>query len=308
MASSERLAVIDLGTNTFHLLIFEKKGKEISHLLRRQIPVKLGEQGINMSLIQAAAYERGLLALQEFRELLTTYEVEKVKAIATSAIRNASNGRDFIKDVKEHTGIEVEAIDGKTEAGLIAAGVRQTLPSTLTKYLVMDIGGGSVEFIIHADGENLWYGSYEIGAARLLEKFHRQDPITEAEITALNAFLEEQLSGLLEQMRKHDVHELVGSAGSFESVCEMINERTDQNLLRENEFFAMIPIGDFEKIYGSLLHSTLEERLKMRGLANYRAEMIVVASCLINYILKKGNITSMYCSAYSLKEGAALSL
>lgn len=299
----QQLAIIDCGTNTFHLLIVEVGNASFHTVYKLQIPVKLGEGGINQQLIQPPAFKRGVEALIKFSTEIKAREITKVLAFGTSAIRSAQNGADFITEVKKETGIELEMISGVREAELIFKGVQQTYNFTADNALVMDIGGGSVEFIIANQNGIQWHGSFEIGAARLVEKFHRTEPISPADVKALDIYLEKELQPLLLAAGQFPVKTLVGSAGSFDSICEIINWEYKRHLLEHGELSAEIEIDDYTGIHSLLLNSTLEDRKKMPGLIDYRVEMMVVSTCLINYVVHTMGITRMYCSTYSMKEG-----
>src|SRR5271154_2808274 len=103
----KRVAIMDLGTNTFHLLIAEGSSSDFTEIVREQDAVKLGEGGINKGFIQPAAFERGIATMQRFHELIVKHDVQQIRAIATSALRSAANGQDFIDDVKTKTGIAI---------------------------------------------------------------------------------------------------------------------------------------------------------------------------------------------------------
>src|SRR6185312_9793738 len=145
---NKRVAVIDLGTNTFHLLIAERGVGEVNELVRCEVAVKLGEGGINQGLIQPAAFERGIEALRDFHSVILQHGVEQVRALATSALRNAANGREFIGRIKNETDIKIELIDGGAEAEFIFKGIKASECLSDRGNLIVDIGGGSVEFII----------------------------------------------------------------------------------------------------------------------------------------------------------------
>lgn len=303
-----KLAVIDCGTNTFHLLVVSVNNAEITTEFRWQIPVKLGEGGINQNTIHPQAYNRGLEAMRNFSAKLKELKIDKVAALATSAIRSATNGKQFTETVKAETGLELITISGRKEAELIYKGVLHAYPLGKENELVMDIGGGSVEFIIGNKDNIAWEGSFEIGAARLVEKFHNTDPISPEDVQALNAFLDDELLALHLALKQYPVKKLVGSAGSFDSLCELINAYDSRQLLQNGELWCEIPLAEYEHIHNMLLTSTLEERKNMPGLVDYRVEMMVVASCLINFVLKKYFLSKMFCSTYSLKEGVVFDL
>lgn len=300
-------AVIDLGTNTFHLLIAEVEEAKRKIIFRKQIPVKLGEGGINSGYISDAAYTRGLDAMKQIKTLLDEYHVDSLSAFATSAIRSAKNGVDFTKEVKELTGIDINIIDGITEARYIFQAIYKSMPLTDEQVLVMDIGGGSVEFIIGNKDGIAWEHSYDIGAARLVEKFHKHDPIAPEDVEALNKYLSEVLAPLEEVCKQYKVKTLIGSAGSFESIADLINEQFDEYFLEEDETWCELPIEKYKMINQLLVLSTTEQRKQLKGLTSFRVEMMVVASLMVNFVIDELQIDTLMCSSYSLKEGVLFS-
>ena len=300
----QKLAVIDCGTNTFHLLVAELSDEKYKILYKKQFPVKLGQGGINQKFIHPDAFKRGIDALKYFAQKIKELEVNYLQAFATSATRSANNGLEFENAVYNETGIKLSIIDGDREAELIFKGVQQAFPLGYENVLTMDIGGGSVEFIIGNKESILWKGSFNVGGARLVDMFHKTEPIAQSEIEALNHFLDERLGTLKEAIQQYPITKLIGSAGSFDSICELINSKFSSRLLQNNETWCEIPMQRYVVIHNTLLMSTYRERLNMEGLAGYRVEMMVVSSCLIQYILKTLGIKQMYCSTYALKEGA----
>ena len=298
------VAIIDLGTNTFNLLISEiNSDKEETTLFETKISVKLGEGGINKKNILPVAFERGIEALKKYKTIIETYKAEKIIAFATSAIREASNGNDFIYKAQQETGITVQAISGNEEAEYIYYGVRDAVKFSDKHSLIMDIGGGSTEFII-ADRENIiWKQSYLLGAARLLEKFNPSDPIKKNEIKKIEDYLRQELSSLLEAVRKFGVTELVGSSGSFDSLAEMIAYKFYSLDILKNKTEYLFNIEECAVIYKQILRSTKAERIKIKGLVEMRVDMIVVSSIFVNFIFRELNLKKMRLSAFSLKEG-----
>jgi exopolyphosphatase/guanosine-5'-triphosphate,3'-diphosphate pyrophosphatase len=297
------LAVIDLGTNTFHLLLARVVGdNEVEELHKLQIPVKLGEGGINNRTIIPAAFERGLGALHLFKSEIAKFGTSKVFAYATSAIRGADNGQEFVDAVKEQTGIEINIITGDEEAELIFNGVRHSIKLTEERVLVMDIGGGSVEFIIANKDQIFWKHSFLLGAARLLEVYHTTDPISLDEQHTLIEYLDFELLPLKNAIHEFPVTALVGSAGSFESLVEMI----EQNLDKKLHFTTSCPVSidDYHIIHKLIMESSHQDRMDFKGLIPYRGEMIVMSFMLIDYVLRNFNILTLFASDYSLKEGA----
>jgi exopolyphosphatase/guanosine-5'-triphosphate,3'-diphosphate pyrophosphatase len=298
-----KLAIIDIGTNTFKLMIARVQDGNFLVIDKEKIPVKLGEGGINNNVIAHNPFQRGLKAMKTHKATIDRFEVDKTLAFATSAIRSAENGRDFVKKVKAETGIEIEVISGNREAELIYYGVRQALDLGDEKVLIMDIGGGSTEFIIADRNRMYWKHSFDLGAARLLEVINPSEPISKNEIKKLRAYLKEQMQLLWAACELHPVKTLVGSSGSFDSLAEMIYYRfhTEENPLVKTEY--NFNLDHFEAIYKLIINSTIEKRFKMKGLAAMRVEMIVVAVIMIKYVMKKIKLNKMRLSTYSLKEG-----
>lgn len=301
-----RIAVIDLGTNTFNLLIADTAGAKFNTVFSEEIAVKLGEGGINAGLIAPEAWDRGIAALHYIRQKITAYQCEKVRAIATSAIRSASNGTQFKAAVKEATGIDIETIDGDTEARLIYEGVRKAV-SLSKPSLIMDIGGGSVEFIL-CDQDNLfWQASYPIGAARLRESFHTSDPISDADIKKIERHLENSLQELFDQCKVYKPQCLIGSAGAFESFAEIIFRKNDRHPDKAHTEF-IFEMAQFRETASEILSADHATREKIPGLIAFRVDMIVPATVLTLFVLSRTGVKSLKLSTYALKEGVLESL
>ena len=210
------IAVIDCGTNTFHLLIADISDDSFKILFRKNLAVKLGEGGISSNKIAREAFNRGIDALKEFAADMKQFVIDKQLCYATEAIRRATNGNDFVEDAKKQSGITLEIIDGLREAELIYSGVSHAVPFGKEKVLIMDIGGGSTEFVIAGNGNILWRQSFPLGAALLLDMFKPSDPIHDVQVKLITEHINSVLLPLAEALKQHgNVNTLVGSAGSF---------------------------------------------------------------------------------------------
>lgn len=305
---SKPVAVMDLGTNTFHLLIVEGNCAEYKEIIHEQDPVKLGEGGINKGFIQPTAFERGIKSMKRFYRLLLNNNVEQIRAIATSALRNAVNGQDFIKDVKKQTGIAIEIIDGNAEAAYIYKGVKAGGSLSAQNSLIVDIGGGSVEFIICDNEQLIWKQSFEIGAARLMDNFHRTDPIPPESITALNIYLQDSLTDLFAAVSNHPVKNLIGSSGVFESYAGLIEKSNGKTLdLKQTKHYEFNK-DELLTLIESLILSSHQQRLANKGIIPVRVDMIVTASILTRFIIEKLQIDNVAMSTNSLKEGILMEM
>lgn len=295
----QRYAVIDIGTNTFHLLISEPgtNGIGLREVFRSRDFIKLAENGIETLSIQAL--ERGMNTLLRFRQELDEYEVpmEKVIALGTAALRTATNGPAFREEVKERTGIDIQIISGDREAALIARGALLAIPSPREKVLIMDIGGGSVEFIIADQHQVYWAQSFPVGVAVLYRRFQHHEPIAAEEIAAVRAFLQEQLAPLAVALQRHQSIHLIGAAGTFDVVADQL--APDRSELP----YAFIELDRFENFFNKIRKTTQAERYAMPEIPDDRADMIVVALILIDLVLQLAGIQQMTVSFYAMKEG-----
>jgi len=319
-------AVIDLGTNTFHLMIVEHTPAERPDqprktLFRESRPAKIGKGGINQNRITPEAIDRALSVLAYFRTILDQHGIDPadVWAFGTSAIRVADNQAEFLERVLETTGLRVQVISGDQEAAYIYAGVRASGAMNLKPApqseppvsLIMDIGGGSVEFILGTPERIFWKQSFEIGGQRLMERFmpNPQNAITLAAVERLNDFFREQLLPLTNAIHQYapttgQPLQLVGSSGTFDTLIDM-QFMHEKGQLPDSEQAAFgLPIEEFYRSYDLLLTRNHHERMQLPGMIELRVDMIVVAVCLINYVLSTFGINTTTVSTYALKEGA----
>ena len=300
-----KIAVLDLGTNTFHLLIVNvSKTGSFKKIFKSKIAVKLGEGTIHKNRIAEIPFRRGIEAMKHYSEVLSKYRPDKVVAYATSAIRSAKNGKQFVAVVKKETGIKVNVISGSREAELIYFGVRSSISKGKEKQLVMDIGGGSTEFILADSNKIFWKKSFDIGASRLLERFKPSDPIKASEIKTLEKYLSKVLSPLNKALKKYPVESLIGSSGSFDTFAEMIGWKFHRRDVLKNVESYEFNLDEYFSLYELLMKSTTAQRMKMKGLIKMRVDMIVIAAICTRLILRKYNLQKMYVSKSALKEGA----
>lgn len=295
------IAILDFGTNTFNLLIAERQGRGFSILHTGKQPVKLGRGGIQANFITPDAFERGFIAIQNHMETIRSFKVEEIRAFATSAIRNAGNGKDFVEEVHRRFGFRVRIIPGEREAELIYKGVRQAIRLDEQKVMILDIGGGSNEFIICNREGMIWKQSFELGMARILELFNPSDPITEVEVRAIESYLKQELAPLFEVARKERPVALIGASGSFDTFHALMKDRF--GLSDEGKHGRELPLREYHKLHKLLLHSTLSERKVMPGMEPVRVEMIVSATIFVSFVLRECGIGRLFHSEFALKEG-----
>lgn len=298
-----KIAAIDLGTNTFHLIIAEKQGDSLVVIYKTNQPVKLGEDITKENKIIPAAFERGISCLKTFKATLDEHRVTTVRAVATSGIRSASNGQTFIDAVKDATSIVIDIVDGEEEANLIYEGVKLS-GAIVGKSVIMDIGGGSTEFIFCDENGFYWKKSYNIGAARLMQGFFKSDPISAEDQLDIFSYLKATLADLVEFGKTFGAKTLIGSAGAFETYTAMITPSIN---LKETAI-TTINLNDYHLLSERLIKATHKERTEMPNLIQLRVDMIVMASMLTNYILAELNIEKITVSTYDLKMGVLKNL
>ncbi|GCD77205.1 hypothetical protein JCM31826_06870 [Thermaurantimonas aggregans] len=295
------LAVIDLGTNTFNLLIFEESTGKI--IYNDKIAVKLGKGGLSERKIQPEAYQRGLDAMQQHLATCQAHNVAKVYAFATSAVRSSTNGPQFAADIERLTGVHINIIDGTTEASIIYEGVKNSISDLKKeKFLVMDIGGGSTEFIIGNSQKMLWKQSYAIGGSRLIETFKPHDPPIADELGAIRQYVRDELEDLFSACDVHHPEILIGSSGSFDTFADMIVKLQNQNIKPNNGF--EFPRNILLELLNSLLLSNQEQRLQMPGMEPFRADTIHMSALQLEIVLHSiPSLKKILLSTFALKEG-----
>jgi exopolyphosphatase/guanosine-5'-triphosphate,3'-diphosphate pyrophosphatase len=294
-------AIIDLGTNTFHLLIVDHQNEV---LFRTSLAAKIGMGGINKGIITEDGIKRGLAVLAQFKTKIKEFDIQEnqIFAFGTSALRSANNQSEVLKAIKDTTGITVEVISGDREAELIYKGVSEAVQISEPS-LIVDIGGGSVEFIICNSAGILWKKSIEIGGQRLLELFQDSDPISPSSVNRLDDYLRGKLLPLANACHQYSPKVMVGSSGSYDTLNNMYHfKRTGENTPLEKIGFDY-PMEAFIDIYEQLLTKNRAERMAILGMIELRVDMIVVAVCLIRYLIQNFGFQAIKISKYAMKEG-----
>jgi len=301
-----RIAIIDCGTNTFNLLITDVTEGTISLVHKEQVPVTIGKGGIEKKIIAPDAYKRALDAMQLYSLRIKEFNTDKVIATSTSAFRSTENGPKLRNEIQELTGINVEIISGDLEAEYIYKGVVWALPPEPgSTYLIMDIGGGSTEFILYNDHEILFKESYALGASRLIEKFKPSDPLSAGNVEDFYLYFKEVLeSSLIKECLIHKPDYLVGSSGFFDTLRSITHYRfhSEQPFPEKDKNYP-ITLDEFKYSYDLLLRSNYQERLEIKGMTPFRAEMMGVSIILTDYVIMNSGAGTIINTTYALKEG-----
>lgn len=290
------LAVIDLGSNTFHLLIAKCSRRGIESILyKERIFVGLSEGGIDT--IKQEKIALGLASLQHFKRKLMEFHSPKTRIIGTAILRHASNKNDFILPAEDIMGQKLEIINGQREADLIYKGISLNPKASSGTHLVMDIGGGSTEFILIKDGIKIWSQSYNIGVGVLYARFQKTDPISADDEIQIKNYITETCEDLWIAIEANPCEYVTGASGSFEVLQNI--EQSHLDLLDLSPF----TLDAFYRIHATLINASYEERLQMKRLPKERAKLIVVGIILMQTIIEKVKPKSLYISQFALKEG-----
>jgi exopolyphosphatase/guanosine-5'-triphosphate,3'-diphosphate pyrophosphatase len=288
-----RRAVIDLGTNTFNLLIADTQTRQV--LFQTKVGVALGMGGINEKRISNEAMERALEALRLFKAHCAQWQVEDIQAIGTSALRDATNAQDLLCKVQDELQFSIEIITGQREAELIYKGVRLTYDFE-NPALIMDIGGGSTEFIA-ADHQGPFVAhSFDIGVSRLFQLFEFQDPMSLHDIEKVETYLAERCASFFKQQLPTV---LIGSSGSFETFYELMEE----SIFDSKSHAIEVDSNRFAHMLEQIIASTQAERDQNPHIIAIRKKMAPLAAIKTRWVLRQAQISQILISPYSLKEG-----
>jgi len=296
-----RLCVIDLGTNSFHAVIVDAYPSGVVQVLDRfKEMVQLGEGGLVRHELTEAAMERGVQALGHVQLLAEGWKVDEYQAFATSAIREAVNGGAFIHRVKNELGLYIRPISGRLEAELIYKGVRQVVDLSEPALLV-DIGGGSTEFILGTTREVLFAESFKVGAARLTEQFVQEDPAGSKTLKALRKHLREVLAPVYEAVRQQPVKMVVGSSGTFQNLARVALDRMGKPAA--SIFEEVIPAREMRKTAAAISGMAYAERQGLAGIDEKRVEQVVAGAVLVALLLRDLKVETVRISPHALREG-----
>ncbi len=299
-----RLAIIDIGTNTINLAIASINADQYQIIYSGKEAARLGRGGINEGKLTDDAIARGLKAIGNHVNTINKFDVDRIVAIGTSALRNCSNGIDFCQKVKEQFNIDITVISGSDEAQLIFDGVKQVMPIGQDRVLILDIGGGSCEFIIANKNGIIWKQSFELGMARLLDKFKPSDPITPAEIKSIEMYLRSELAPLYEALHNYPTATLIGTSGSFDTIAAIVAAMKHPYLNVKLSTSYNIRVANFEEVHRKIMASTAEQRNQMPQMDKSRIDIIVLGSLFINFVVREMRIEHIFQCGYALKQGA----
>lgn len=305
----EYKAVADLGTNSFHLIIAEitDDGK-LNTVQREKVVMRLGTEEKNvLKRISPNEIKRSVEVLKEFKKLADFYNT-KIYAVATSAIRESENRKEFSGEVKKETGIEINIIDGRTEAEFIYNGVRTALPVNDKKILCIDIGGGSTEIIIGRNSDFDFINSFRIGAVRLSKLYFPGYLLTAGSINKCSDHIENILreSGLTKFRGEYEI--AIGASGTIQAIAGIVSFIKYGNAPGEMNGFTFTSDELNEAAEYILKFPTFEERTMIKGIEPGRADILPAGTLILKIIFSTLAVREMSVSGYALREGFLLSM
>jgi exopolyphosphatase/guanosine-5'-triphosphate,3'-diphosphate pyrophosphatase len=301
------LAAIDAGTNSFHLIVVRVDARtgQFKIINREKEFVRLGEGSTDMKHISHEAMSRGLATLKRFKRVADGLHAS-IRAIGTSAIREALNKKDFLQRVEQETGIRIEVASGIEEARLIYLGILQALPVYTNPLLLIDVGGGSTEFLVGKKGKVLFDHSLKLGAVRLTDRFFRDSKGLSKKIRQCREFIRGTLHPVVRELQNIEYQTIVGTSGTIQNVAKMIfADKNSENAPGFNSYsFTRKELKSItEKVIEAADHDSLGD---LDGLDPARHDIIVAGTLIIEQLFEQLNLQEMTISQYGMREGIIL--
>jgi exopolyphosphatase/guanosine-5'-triphosphate,3'-diphosphate pyrophosphatase len=304
-----RVAALDCGTNSIRLLVADLEGDRLTDVIRRMEVVRLGQGVDRTGRLADDALERTFAALDDYAALIASLEVERVRMVATSATRDASNRNDFVDGVTARLGVPPEVVSGDEEAALSFAGATRELAGgsdLAAPYLVVDIGGGSTEFVLGDSDGPLAASSVDIGCVRLTERHLVDDPPTAAQIAASTADIEAAIALAASTVPIGEARTLVGLAGSVTTVVALSLELEEYDPQRIHH--ARISADEVHRVTDWMLSATRTQRASLAVMHPGRVDVIGGGALVLDTIMRVGGFDSVVASEHDILDGIAFSL
>ena len=306
-ADQRRIAAIDIGTNSFHLLVaaVDPKLRTFRIIQAEKATTRLGERDPETGELTEAAMQRGLETLRQFRDLAASHRVEQIVTAATSAVREAPNGRDFLQTIHDDLGMEVDLVSGPEEARLIYLGVLSGMPFGDRPHLLLDIGGGSTELIL-ADGRDARaLTSTRVGAVRLQRDFVRDDPMPPQRRSFLQAFIQGSLEPAVDKVRRRikpgETPVLVATSGTAMAIGSLAASEEERPPRKLHGY--SVTRQSLNQVVDRLITMTPAQRRELAPINDRRAEIIVPGALILQTTMKMLGLEEFVLSEWALREG-----
>ena len=301
-----KLAAIDIGTNSIKLLIATVEDDGALEIISREKSlVRLGSETLASGRLPEEAIEAGASTVEQFLRSIRASGAELTKAVATCAVREASNAGRFIEAVRRRTGVEIEVISGDEEARLINLAVRSEFPSRLDPLFLVDIGGGSTEFVISDGARVLLSESLPLGVVRLADRFARNDPPSEKDRKAMKKEIRAVAKKAIDGVRRTGFKTCVGTSGTIQSLSQVHEASILGRETLPSGHRALTRDG-LKKVNRLLRKTTAKEKLRISGLDPRRRDISVPGGILLAWILKRSGAGEIVVGERGLREGILL--
>ncbi|WP_341525285.1 Ppx/GppA phosphatase family protein [Nostoc sp. UHCC 0302] len=302
------IAAIDLGTNSLHMVVvkIDPTLPAFSIIAREKETVRLGDRDIAIGNLKPEIIEKAIAALGRFQEVAKTLNVETIVAVATSAVREAPNGKDFLHKVEAELGLSVDLISGQEEARRIYLGVLSGMEFNNQPHMIIDIGGGSTELILGDSHEPRTLTSTKIGAVRLTSELIHTDPISNSEFQYLQAYargiLERSVDEVLTNLQFGESPRLVGTSGTIETLA-MVHAREKSGVIPSTLNGYQLNVKDVRELVTRLRKLSHSERAAIPGMPDRRAEVILAGAVILQEAMTLLGAESVTVCERSLREG-----
>jgi exopolyphosphatase / guanosine-5'-triphosphate,3'-diphosphate pyrophosphatase len=297
-----RIAAIDMGSNSFHMVIVESVAGAFHLIEQEKEMVRLGERTLSRGRLSADAMRRGLDTLREFKRLADAQGVDKLLAAATSAVREATNGEDFLDQVGREIGVWPRVVSGQEEARLIYLAVLHSVHLEGQRALVVDIGGGSVELTLGTGERMEWAVSEKLGVLRMKERFVDSDPLSSRDERRLAGYVEELVAPHTERARTAGFDIVVGTSGTILALGAMAHA-AENGSVPESLHHLTVPVSALHDLRKRLVASTLKGRRRLPAMDERRADIIVAGAVVLDTILQAVQAKQVVLCEWALREG-----
>ena len=306
-----KLASIDIGSNSIHLAVVQAiEGQHLQIVDREKEMVRLGSGTLRQHQLSQDTIDRAIETLRRFKQMAEANRVERIIATATSAVRESRNADEFIERVRTEVGLEVDVLPGVEEARLIALAVSEVTDFNNQRALIVDIGGGSTEFIVTSGQEPELLLSVRMGAVRLTEKFITTDPISEKERERLAGMMRVDLTRAVWEIKNVGFDFVIGTSGTVLNIVDAIVQGEPGPEHRApagfESFSHTITLEQLKRFNARLIGMPLKQRRRIPGLEKERADIIIAGALLLEVILTELNIQEIRSCDWSLREGVVL--
>jgi exopolyphosphatase / guanosine-5'-triphosphate,3'-diphosphate pyrophosphatase len=298
-----RLAAIDVGSNSIHMIVAQADADgAVTTLWRMKEPVGLGRASFPSRRLSRVAMDTALNTLARFKQAALQRQAERVVAIATSAVREATNGGDLIERAKHEVGLNLKICSARDEARLIYLGVRHACDLTDRPHLIIDIGGGSVEFIVGDGRRASMLESRKLGASRMTARFVHSDPISKSDREALQRYYDRELTPLCANIEALEPVAVIGTSGTLENIAAMCGTPSTSEGNGASSP-GVIERDRFAKLLEALTVSDTKQRSKLRGLDDQRKDQIVAGAMLVGELFERLQLKRFTLCGAALREG-----